>query len=121
MEGEKTKGEREFEIGKDESWFCNNKMLFDFTFANMKRTYDVYQDLDLKTARDIAAVSNRIMHNAVTADHVATMQALGQRDIAADRQWNVDEVAELVAQTSTFKDAIAGAVAAAVAEALVKK
>lgn len=36
-------------------------------------------------------------------------------DIALDRMWNVDEVAQAVAKTAVFQDAIAGAVAAAVA------
>jgi len=39
-------------------------------------------------------------------------------DLAIDRQWNVDEVAELVAKTPVFLDAIAGAVAAGVAKAM---
>lgn len=39
-------------------------------------------------------------------------------DLAIDRQWNVDEVAELVAKTPVFLDAISGAVAAGVAKAI---
>ena len=39
-------------------------------------------------------------------------------DLAIDRQWNVDEVAELVAKTPVFMDAIAGAVSAGVAKAM---
>ena len=132
------RGEREFETGKDESWFVNNKMLFDFTFANMKRTYDEYQQASLESIKQNQSYVQKILGDAqshfnaqqniatqalqnsvVTSDMVAK-QAVRHADIAIDRQWNVDEVANLVAQTSVFKDAIAAAVAATVNDALKK-
>ena len=38
-------------------------------------------------------------------------QSVRHGDVAIDRQWNVDEVAHLVAKTPVFMDAIAAAVA----------
>jgi len=40
-------GEREFETGADEFFKAHSAL----TATNAKRTYDVYQDLDLVTAR----------------------------------------------------------------------
>jgi len=121
------KGEREFETGKDESWF-----------ANIKRTYDEYQDISLTQARQNQAyvqkvlsdgqqydnqrqaIANQALQNAVETANMVGKQAVRHSDIAIDRQWNVDEVAQLVAKTPVFLDAIAAAVAAAVNEALKK-
>jgi hypothetical protein len=132
----KARGEREFEIGMDESWKANMKMLFDFILANMKRTAEEYQHAGLTAIHDSHSYVQKILSDAQlhfnTQQHLATQalqnavvtsdmvakQALRHSDIAIDRQWNVDEVAQLVAQVSTFKDAIAAAVAAAVNEAL---
>ena len=90
-------------------------------YINAKRTYDTYQDLDLQAARaaqraaeDIHGLSMQVMQNAIESANMISKQAIRHGDIAIDRQWNVDEVATLVANTSVFKDAIAAAVAAAV-------
>jgi len=135
----KAKGEREFETGMDESWKANMKMIFDFTLANMKRTYDEYQQAGLTSIHDSHSYVQKILNdsqlhfntqqniatqalqNAVETANMVSKQAVRHADIAIDRQWNVDEVAQLVAQVSTFKDAIAAAVAAAVNEALKAK
>jgi hypothetical protein len=135
----KAKGEREFETGKDESWAANMKMIFDFTLANMKRTYDEYQQAGLTSINDNHSyvqkilgdaqshlntqqnIATQALQNAVETANMVSKQAVRHADIAIDRQWNVDEVAQLVAQVSTFKDAIAAAVAAAVNEALKAK
>ena len=121
------RGEREFEIGKDESWF-----------ANVKRTYDEYQQVSLdhirqndayiqKVISDAQAdtgekrnIANQALQNAVETANMISKQAVRHGDIAIDRQWNVDEVAQLVAKTPVFLDAIAAAVTAAVAEAIQK-
>ena len=96
-------------------------------YINAKRTYDAYQDLDLQKARfnhqvdqDTHGLTMQVMQNAIESANMVSKQAIRHGDIAIDRQWNVDEVAELVANTSTFKDAIAAAVAAAVNEAIKK-
>jgi len=79
--------EREFEIGKDEAWF-----------ANIKRTYDEFQDLALVAARrsqldfdSIRNVSLQLLQNAVTTSDMIAKQAIAHRDIAIDREWNVNE------------------------------
>ena len=128
--------EREFEIGKDEAWFVNNKALFDFTFANMKRTYDEYQQASLESIKqnqsyiqkvlsdaqaDTEAkrnIANQALQNAVETANMVGKQAVRHSDIAIDRQWNVDEVAQLVAKTAVSLDAIAAAIAAKVVEGL---
>jgi len=125
---EQVKGEREFEIGKDESWF-----------ANIKRTYDEYQDLSLTQARDShayiqkvlgdaqqydnqrQAIANQSLQNAVETANMVSKQAVRHADLATDRHWNIDEVAHLVAKTPVFQDAIAAAVAGAIASSLEKK
>lgn len=136
---ERAKGEREFEIGKDESWFANIKNTYDAWFSNVKRTYDEYQQVSLESIKQNQSyvqkvlsdaqqndnarqqIANQALQNAVETANMVSKQAVRHADLAIDRQWNVDEVAQLVAQTSTFKDAIAAAVTAAVNEALTKK
>jgi hypothetical protein len=138
-EPEGKKGEKEFEIGMDESWKANMKLIFDFTLANMKRTYDEYQQAGLTSINDNHSYVQKILgdaqshlntqqniaiqalQNAVETANMVGKQAVRHADLSTDRQWNVDEVAQLVAQVSTFKDAIAAAVAAAVNEALKAK
>lgn len=122
--------ERSFEIGKDEAWF-----------ANVKRMFDEYMDLGLESSKRNRTVvdkllsdaqqydnqrqniANQALQNAVETANMVGKQAVRHSDIAIDRQWNVDEqgytVAEIL-QSNTFKDAIAGAVATAVAEVLMK-
>jgi len=92
-------------------------------YINAKRTYDTYQDLDLQKARfnqqvdqDEHSLTMQVMQNAIESANMISKQAIRHGDIAIDRQWNIDEVANLVANTSVFKDAIAAAVAAAVTQ-----
>ena len=65
-------------------------------------------------------VANQALQNAVETANMISKQAVRHGDIAIDRQWNVDEVAQLVAKTPVFLDAISAAVTAAVAEAIQK-
>lgn len=126
--------EREFETGKDESWAANMKALFDFTLANMKRTYDEYQQASLESIKqnqsyvqkilgdaqshfnDTQNIATQALQNAVETANLVGKQAVRHADISIDRQWNVDEVAQLVAKTPIFLDAIAAAVAKAVTD-----
>ena len=123
----------------DEAWFANMKNAFDAWFANIKRTYDEYQDLSLTQARSNQAyadkvlsdsqqhdnarqnIANQSLQNAVETANMVSKQAVRHADIAIDRQWNVDEVAQLVAKTPVFLDAIAAAVAKAVQDMYSKK
>lgn len=114
--------EREFEIGRDEAWF-----------ANIKRTYDEYQHESLESIRqhrlgaekvflDAQAhdnarqtIINQALQNAVETANMVSKQAVRHSDLAIDREWNVDEVAQAVAKTAFFSDSVAAAVAAVVA------
>jgi len=98
--------EREFEVGKDEAWF-----------ANIKRTYDEYQQESLESIKrnrsyvdkvlsdaqshdqDVRSVSlqalqnavetaNMVSKNAVTAIDALNKQHTAHRDIATDNLWN---------------------------------
>lgn len=78
-------------------------------FANVKRTYDEYQQESLesikrnrsyvdKTLSDAATHDNRVrimaeqaLQNAVETSNMIAKQAVRHGDIAIDRQWNVDE------------------------------
>ncbi len=120
-------GEREFEVGKDEAWF-----------ANIKRTYDEYQHESLhsirekrtyisKTLSDASQndnvrqnIANQALQNAVETANLVGKQAVNHRDISVDRQWNVDEVAQLVAKNGVMQDAISAAVTKAVQDALTR-
>ena len=108
------------DIDIDESWA-----------ANIKRTYDEFQQESLQTIREQRAlftkmltdaqqfdnqrqvIANQSLQNAVETANLTAKQGIRHADVAIDRQWNVDEVANAVANTSVFKDAIAAAVAAA--------
>jgi len=78
--------------------------------------------IEIQGVANAQALANRV--NNLSIDHDTRVRALQEgeisrtvrhSDLAIDRQWNVDEVAQLVAKTAVFQDAIAGAVAAAVA------
>lgn len=123
--------EREFEIGKDEAWF-----------ANVKRTYDEYQNESLESIRrnrsivdklisdsqshdnQLRQLSVQAMQNAIETANMVGKQAVRHGDLAIDRQWNIDEQAVMVEQIvsdQVFQDAIAAAVASAVTSTLAKK
>lgn len=140
--------ERGYEVGMDENYKAKISHEEGITFANMKRTYDAYQDLDLNRARQVISKEDQFhslavqaMQNAIeTANMVAkqaikhgdnkvensemtTKQAIRHGDLAIDRQWNVDEQAwavEAILADETFKEAIGAAVATAVAKSLNK-
>ena len=132
-QGQPNIGEREFEIGKDEAWF-----------ANIKRTYDEYQQESLETIRDMRSYCQKILsdaqqhdnvkqniaeqalQNAVETANMVGKQAVRHGDIAIDRQWNLEVSqgsAEAVVNRSVTIDdaaikAIGMAVAASVMEAI---
>ena len=120
---EGSRPEREFEIGRDEAWF-----------ANIKRTYDEFQHESLESIRrnrsfidkvltdaqqnDNARqqIANLALSNAVDTANLVNKQAVAHRDIAIDREWNLDEVSTVASRSGVFSDAIAAAVAKAVQE-----
>lgn len=140
--GEPNGGEREFETGKDESWSSSQHSQNEAWFANVKRTYDEYQQESLETIRSQRNyalkvlsdaqqsdntkqnIANQALQNAVETANMIAKQSVRHGDLALDRQWNVDEqgyqVTDILRGT-TFKDAIAAAISAAVNEALAAK
>lgn len=119
--------EREFEIGKDESWF-----------ANVKRTYDEFQHESLESIRrnhsyihkvlsdaqqhDNARqdIANQALQNAVETANMTAKQGIRHSDLAVDRQWNVDEQGYTAAKilASMQDPAIIAAMAVAIAQAM---
>ncbi|MBV6418291.1 MAG: hypothetical protein LC130_13880 [Bryobacterales bacterium] len=138
--------EREFETASDE-FFKNQSQVNagygNVLFANIKRTYDEYQQESLesiKRNRTIVdklvsdaqqfdnqrqVIANQALQNAVETSNMVAKQAVRHSDIAIDNQWNpVQQGAAdtMLARTMTIDDAslkaIGSVVAAAVAEAL---
>ena len=134
--------EREFETGTDESFknanatgSATHNENQRVTYANIKRTYDVYQDLDIQAARQalveqtrLNQIASQALQNAVETANLVSKQAVRHGDIAIDAQWNpVQQGAgdTLLTRAVSIDDAslkaIGAVVAAAVAEALSKK
>ncbi len=141
--------EREFETGTDE-FFKNQSQVNagygNVLFANIKRTYDEYQQESLesiKRNRSIVdklvsdaqqfdnqrqVIANQALQNSVETANMVAKQAVRHSDIAIDGQWNpVQQGAgdTLTARAVSIDDvslkAIGAVVAAAVADALTKK
>lgn len=105
------------DIGGDEAWQ-----------ANLKRAYDEYQHeslTDVRKQRGYADVRENIMNqalqNAVETANMIAKQAVAHRDIAIDREWNVDEVSTLTAKSGAQADAMIAILAEAVARRLQDK
>jgi|SRR5579871_4331471 len=94
-------GEREFETGTDESFKNANATGGEahnenqrVTYANIKRTYDVYQDLDVQAARQslvettrLNQIASQALQNAVETANMVGKQAIRHADVAADALW----------------------------------
>jgi len=135
---DRTDREKGFEVGMDEAWKTNMKAVTDLFISNMKRTYDEYQHESLESIKRNRSyidkvlsdaqqndntrqnIANQALQNAVETANMVSKQAVRHGDVAIDRQWNVDEVSQLVAKTPVFLDAIAAAVAATVNKNLAK-
>ena len=138
-QGQPNIGEREFEIGKDESWASSQHSQNEAWFANVKRTYDEYQNESLESVKNNRmiiiklisdaqqhdnnrqVIANQALQNAVETANMVGKQAVRHSDIAIDRQWNIDEqgyTASDILRDNTFKDAIAAAVSVAVNDAV---
>jgi hypothetical protein len=63
-------------------------------------------------------IANQSLQNAVETANMVSKQAVRHSDLAIDRQWNIDEVSDLSAKTGVQSDALATALAAAIAKAL---
>jgi hypothetical protein len=145
-EGSPKQTERSFEVGMDEVF----KTVATMTAANVKRTYDEFQQESLESIRRnrsyvdgvlndaknhsnnlnnvaIQALQNAVENanfkakNCLDTANLINKQAAAHRDIAIDREWNIDEVAGLsstlirdLSGTNVMKEAIEAAVAKAV-------
>lgn len=143
MDEHGTPGEREFETGKDEAWFTKIMELHSTWLANMKRTYDEYQQVSLETIKRTSlhfdklisdaqghdnarqTIAEQALQNAVETANMVGKQAVRHGDVAIDGHWNpVQQGAAdtLTARAVTIDDAslkaIGAVVAVAVAEAL---
>lgn len=119
--------EREFEIGRDEAWFANIKRTYDeyqqVSLDGQRRSQDHYDELkqlSVQALQNAVETANLVGKNTVETSNMVGKQAVRHSDLAIDRQWNVDEVAQLVARNQVFRDAIAAVVATSVADALSK-
>lgn len=146
--------EREFESGMDESFKQSSTAQAGYAaenerviFANIKRTYDEYQQESLESIKRNRSYVDKVLSDAQTYDNtkqqiamqalqnaVETANMVGKQavrhgDIAIDRQWNL-EVSQgaaegVVTRAITLDDAslkaIGATVAAAVASALAGK
>lgn len=134
--GKCTDGEKEFEVGKDEAWF-----------ANIKRTYDEYQQESLETIKHMRqhfdklvsdaqqfdnqrqTIANQALQNAVETANMVSKQSVRHSDLSIDRQWNVEPreaageaavLRQVTLDDSTLK-ALSASIAIAVTQALGKK
>ena len=94
------RGEREFEVGKDEAWFANIKATYDDQRTLTTQAFNQAQkELASINAVTIAALSAsqqaiaQAQTNAVESSNMISKQAIAHRDIAIDHEWNVDEQA----------------------------
>lgn len=89
-------GEREFEIGKDEAWYANVKRTYDHYQhldmgntsawdANTKRTYDAYQDIDLIAGRRSQDHYDALMADSRRYTNDAHALSLGMMQHAFER------------------------------------
>ena len=141
--------EREFETGTDEYFKHQaqvNASTANVLFANLKRTYDEYQQESLESIRrnrtivdklvsdaqqhDNArqVIANQALQNAVETANMVAKQAVRHGDLAIDGQWNPIQQGAgdtLTARAVSIDDAslkaIGAVVAAAVADALSRK
>lgn len=125
--------ESEFETGSDEFWKAQSQL----NAINAKRTYDEYQHESLAHIREnrqivdrmaqlsvdhdsqIRNISLQALQNAVESANMLSKQAVAHRDIAIDREWNVDEVSTLTAKSGLQAD-LAAAIATAVVAGMVE-
>jgi hypothetical protein len=95
-------GEREFETGTDESFKSANASGSAthnenqrVTYANIKRTYDVYQDLDVQSARQslieqtrMNQIASQALQNAVETANMVGKRSIELNNLAHDSFWN---------------------------------
>lgn len=122
--------EKAYDIGTSEAWQANMKRMYDeyqhesLTDIRQKRTH-FDNKISNAAANDEAKekISIQALQNAVETANMVSKQAVRHSDMAIDRQWNVDEQSAFLTKifNSIQDPAIASAMAAAIAEAMLKK
>ena len=86
---------------------------FDWAWGtNAKKTYDDMEQITNAQHN----IGNQALQNAVETANLVGKSAVNHMNLAVDRQWNIDEVAQLTAKTAVYLDAMAATIAAKVAE-----
>ncbi|MEN6537170.1 MAG: hypothetical protein ABFD89_26170 [Bryobacteraceae bacterium] len=94
--------EREFETGTDEAFknanatgTATHNENQRVTYANIKRTYDVYQDLDIQAARQaqieqtrLNQIASQALQNAVETANMVSKRSIELNNLAHDSFWN---------------------------------
>ena len=122
--------EKAYDIGTSEAWQVNLKRMHDeyqhesLTDIRAKRTH--FDNKISNTAANDEArekLNLQATQNAIETANMVAKQAVRHSDMAIDRQWNVDEQSAFVSKVlNSIQDpAIASAMAAAIAEAMLKK
>lgn len=141
----KLQQEREFETGTDEFFKAHSQGRASSEaenlrniYANVKRTYDEYQQESLESIKRNRSyvdkvlsdaqqsdntrqnIANQALQNAVETANMVGKQGVRHSDIAIDRQWNVDEQGYTAQKIlAAIQDpAIIAAMAAAIAKAM---
>lgn len=92
--------EREFEIGKDEAWTVNLKSMTDTWFANVKRTYDEYQQESLESIKRNRSYVDKVLSDAQQFDNA-------RQSVAVQALQNAVETANMVGKKAVgFGDAL---------------
>lgn len=129
---EKVQKEGSFEVGMDEAYKANIKMIVEETLKHLSdlshtaaesikrnRSYVDKVLSDNHTHDNVKNnIANQALQNAVETANMISKQAVRHGDVAIDRQWNVDEVSALTAKSGVEADAMITLLVKAVAEAL---
>jgi hypothetical protein len=131
-----TTGERIEDVGGGEAHEVGLNAFTHAMNANIKRTYDEYQQESLESIKQNRSyvgkvlsdagqydnqrqlIANQALQNAVETANMTGKQAVKHADVSADRIWNVDEVSTLTAKSGAQADMIQTIVAATVAATL---
>ncbi len=105
------------DIGSGEAWTANMKAMFDRHASydhegdgQRRAHFDRMMTQAIDRDNQMHALVMQNLQGGVTHKHDLDTQKIRHNDLAVDRQWNVDEVAELVAKTPVLLDAIAAKV-----------
>jgi hypothetical protein len=89
--------------------------------ANVKRSYDEYQDVSLEGTRRKSVIADQALQNAVETANMVAKQVVRHGDFAVNKQWNINEtdfIASNALRNAVPQDAISAAIAKAVQDAL---